>query len=133
LRLRGDRFVCADADPAELHRLVGAAPAVPIDRAALAAAACRIDGDPLWRERAEHAYAIKARNAIAVEALRHRLARGDRSIALVYGAAHAADFQARVEALGFVTESKQWRTSMTFSTPPASATTSSGSSQYPRS
>lgn len=109
LRFTGDRFVPADARPGELARLLTGQPTGITTRSALAAAACGIDADPLWRERADRAYAIRPRNAIALEAVGHRLARGDRSVALVYGAAHARDLQERLQALGFVVQSRAWR------------------------
>jgi hypothetical protein len=53
---------------------------------------------------------IGQRNARAVEVLEQRLERGDRNIAVFYGAAHMPDLSLRLRKLGFKPTSRDWTT-----------------------
>jgi hypothetical protein len=46
-------------------------------------------------------YLLTARNEIAIDTLRRHLERGDRDVALFYGAAHGRDLERRLFDLGF--------------------------------
>jgi hypothetical protein len=49
-------------------------------------------------------YLLSARNEIAIDTLRRHLERGDRDVALFYGAAHGRDLERRLLELGFERE-----------------------------
>lgn len=107
LKLVGDRFIRADMD----GLVVSSQPEPPSTRRALADGLLALERDPQVARATSDAYAIPDRNAIAVQALRHRLARGDTHIVLLYGAAHAPDLDRRLRSqLGFAPARTHWLT-----------------------
>lgn len=105
LRLAGERFIRADADELDVRGVAAA----PTSRRALADGLLSLERDPSVASATNAAYAIVDRNAIALQALRHRLARGDQHIILLYGAAHAPDLDKRLhDELGFRITQTSW-------------------------
>ena len=51
---------------------------------------------------------IGMRNKRAIQILKKRLLKGDKKIAIFYGAAHLPDFTERIKEMGFKTVSKSW-------------------------
>jgi len=87
--------------------------AMPSSRMELATGLASIDTDPRVLVACEMAYAIRQRNAVAITAVRHALARGERHITLIYGAAHGPDLNARLTGLGFTLETVSWLNAFT--------------------
>lgn len=53
---------------------------------------------------------IKERDARAVEILQFRVKKGEKKLAIFYGAAHTKDFVTQLKALGWKTKAKTWMT-----------------------
>lgn len=111
LRCAGARYIRGDLTEAEFNR--NRAPFAPGDtpasRAALADGIIACVTSPNARQTVVGAFAIEQRNRAAITALRARLARGDRDIILLYGAAHAPDLSDRLtRELGFAEQAKSW-------------------------
>lgn len=51
---------------------------------------------------------IGLRNKKAIEVLEHRLGKGDKKVAIFYGAAHMPDFSTRLKKMGFKAVSRNW-------------------------
>jgi len=112
LRLTGDRYLRGDLTASQYDsvrvRDIPIAPA-PTSLADFALSIVQAQTDPETRRLTEHAFAIAPRNAAAIASLRHRLARGDQRLVLLYGASHANDLETRlIRELGFVIESREW-------------------------
>lgn len=114
----GPRFVRGDLDEEAFERARDARVAVasvPDDRGSLARAVLHSTTDLAARRAADAAFAIPARNAAAITALKHRLARGDRHIHLLYGASHAPDLDRRlIDDLGFTRSGSTWLEAFSF-------------------
>lgn len=114
LRLNGPNIIGADMDAAAFDRLHAQsnpdspAASPPVSRAELADGLNRLATDPQTLDATVRAYAIRERNEIVIQSLRYRLARGDSSIALVYGVAHGPDLHERLLKLGFTVQSAWW-------------------------
>ncbi|MBC7782212.1 MAG: hypothetical protein H7144_00115 [Burkholderiales bacterium] len=111
IRCAGARYIRGDLTEAEFDRI--RAPFAPGDtpasRAALADSIVACVTNPNARQYVVGAFAIEQRNRAAIAALRARLARGDRDIILLYGAAHAQDLSDRLtRELGFAEQAKSW-------------------------
>jgi hypothetical protein len=118
LPTRGERFVRGDLTEEAFEQARD--PAVPVgqvpaDRVGLAMSVVGAVTDPGTRRATERAFAIPARNAAAIAALKHRLARGDGRIILLYGASHAADLDRRlIDDLGFARAETTWLDAFSF-------------------
>lgn len=123
LRLAGPNVLRVDLDGTTFDRLCRSAgvqtPVTPppASRRELADGLLKLADDPAVLAITERAYLVRERNDAAIQTLRHRMARGDRSIALVYGAAHGPDLHRRLIALGFVPQSTTWLTAFAVDTP----------------
>jgi len=117
LRVGGNRFVVGDLTEEAFARARREMPVADLPRTRLEFAGQILDADqnPQTRAAADGAFAIPQRDAAAIEALRHRLARGDRSILMLYGVAHGNDLEDRLSnELGFTRTSCTWLTAFSY-------------------
>jgi len=112
LSLSAPNVILADLDAAAYDRVRSQAVALPLmtppARRALSDGLMTLATDAQALAAVQKAYAIRERDAVVINTLRQRLARGDSSIALLYGVAHGPDLHERLLKLGFTVQSTQW-------------------------